>query len=702
MRFRSVPETAAYLQTTASECGLACLGWVAASCGSAVPLRELRARFAISLRGTTLDDMVRFAWALQLQARPLRLELDEVKQLATPCILHWDMSHFVVLKRIRRDRLTLHDPAHGERQLTLAQASTHFTGVAIELMPTPGFEQAAPKPPVPWRRLVGQIHGLRRSLSQLFVLAASLQVLALLAPLLTQWIVDGVIVSGDLDLLWVLSIGLVLVMLIRIGLDALRGWLGLIVTTQFGTQWAARVMGHLLRLPMHWFEVRHTGDVVSRFQSVQSIQQTVTGKLVEIFLDGLFALVTLLVMLVYSVKLALVVIVSVIGYAAIRILPHGAYHRANDEALTHEAHTQSHFLESLRAMQTIKLAGMEAQRGARWLNLAVEGINRRVATQTMTLAFTAGYALMFGLESILVLGWGAYQVIHALLTVGMLMAFLSYKDEFSSRMQRLIDNLMATRMLRLHVERLADIVLVETEHVTGSMPEQLDSTPWLKGSIRLDDVSFRYGQGGEWVLRHISLEIKAGEHIAIVGPTGCGKTTLAKLLVGLLQPTEGVVCVGGWTLSQIGLANWRRHVGAVMQDDQLLSSSLQESISGFADHIDQERLRSVVQLAGIDRDIAAMPMGFHTLIGDMGSSLSGGQKQRILLARALYRQPSVLILDEATSHLDVDRERQVNTAIKQLPITRITIAHRPETIKMADRVMDLSTVNHIGTRREAS
>lgn len=293
---------------------------------------------------------------------------------------------------------------------------------------------------------------------------------------------------------------------------------------------------------------------------------------------------------------------------------------------------------------------------------------------------------------------GASQVINGLLTVGMLMAFISYKDEFSSRMQRFVDNLMSIRMLRLHVERLSDIVLADKENTSGSMPEQLDPAEWLESTIQLDNVSFRYGDGSAWVLRNISLEIKEGEHVAIIGPTGCGKTTLAKIMLGLLVPTEGTVRVGGLPLSQIGLSNWRRQVGAVMQDDQLLSSSLQDSICGFADHIDFERMRSVAQLAAIDEEITAMPMGYHTLIGDMGSSLSGGQKQRLLLARALYRQPRVLVLDEATSHLDVGRERQVNESIKRLPVTRITIAHRPETIKMADRVIDLSEVNQTGMR----
>ena len=618
MTGHSASRHATYLQTTATECGLACLGFIAASHGHAFEMSELRARFAVSMRGTTLTDLIRLAGNLELQARPLRLELDELHQLATPCILHWDMNHFVVLERVVRDRIVIHDPGHGRRSLLLAQVSSHFTGVALELVPTPEFEKVTPKPPVGWRQLVGRIDGWRRSLGQLFLLAASLQVMALITPLFTQWIVDGAIVSGDVDLLWVLAIGFVLVMIVRIAMEALRGWLGIVIATQFGTQWGARVMGHLLRLPMQWFEVRHTGDIVSRFQSMQSIQQTVSGKLVDILLDGLFGIVTLLVMMLYSVKLAAVVVVSILCYAAIRVLPHSAFHRANDEALTHEARAQTHFLESLRAMQAIKLAGLEQQRGARWLSLSIQGINRRVTTQKLTLFFGAGYGLVFGLESIIVLGWGAVLTIEGALTVGMLMAFISYKNEFSSRLQRLIDNLMSIRMLRLHVERLSDIVLAEKEKITGSMPEQVDAKKWLEPSIRLDNVSFRYGDGGAWILRNVNIEIGAGEHVAIVGPTGCGKTTLAKIILGLLVPTEGTVQVGSLPLSQIGLSNWRRHVGAVMQDDQLLSSNLQENICGFNEHVDFERMQLVVRLAAIHDEIAAMPMGFHTLIGDMG------------------------------------------------------------------------------------
>ena len=681
-----------YLQTAAAECGLACLGFVAAHHGKPFSMSELRSRFALSIRGVYLSDLIRMGALLGLNARPVRLPLEALPKLATPCILHWDMSHFIVLVKATGKRLWIHDPARGECSMSLAEASPHFTGVALELSPAEAFERVSPRPAVGWRQLIGRVVGLKRSLTQLFLLAVSLQVVALLLPLFTQWLIDGPVVSGNLDLLWVVVTGFVLVTVIRTVLEWTRGWLGIIATQQLGVQWAARVAGHLLKLPMKWFEVRHTGDVLSRFQSMQSIQQAVTGRLVDILLDGALSLLVIAVMLVYSPLLTAIVVIAMGLYGVIRHGAHGKFHRLSDQAMTHEAVAQTHFLESLRAIQAVKLAGLEEQRTSRWSNLMVLAINHRMHTQRMTLSFGAAYGLLFGLETVAVLSTGARMAIEGSLTIGMLMAFITYKDDFSARTQRLIDNVMGLRMLRLHVDRLSDIVLTETERTTGTIPERFDTGGWLPARIELDNVSFRYGDAGNWVLRNVSLSVGEGEHVAIVGATGCGKTTLAKIILGLLEPTEGTVRVGGVPLTQVGLANWRRHVGAVMQDDQLFSGTLRDNIAAFDEQVDLERVETAARLAAIHEDIVAMPMGYHTLNGDMGNTLSGGQRQRIFLARALYRQPPVLVLDEATSHLDVGREREVNQAICSLPVTRITIAHRPETIAMAERVIDLTAL----------
>ena len=240
-------------------------------------------------------------------------------------------------------------------------------------------------------------------------------------------------------------------------------------------------------------------------------------------------------------------------------------------------------------------------------------------------------------------------------------------------------------MLRLHGERLADIVLTPPED-DHALPEALPPT---EPRIELEGLSFRYAAGEPWVLRKCSFSIEVGESVAIIGPSGCGKTTLLKLLLGLLQPTEGVIRIGGHDLNKLGVRNMRAVVGAVMQDDQLFAGSIADNISFFDQDFNLERIAAAARLAAVHEEIVAMPMGYHGLIGDMGSSLSGGQKQRIMLARALYRQPTLLVLDEATSHLDVMRERLVNDAVKQLTLTKVIVAHRPETIASADRVVVL-------------
>lgn len=678
-----------YLQTTPTECGLACLGYVAASHGVEYAMTDLRAKYTVSLRGSTLMGLVGIGAALGFSCRPVRLELEELNQLSLPCILHWQMNHFVVLKKVARGRVVIHDPAKGERILSLAEVSRQFTGVALELTPSPEFEGIPTRQSISITRLIGKVNGLVRSLTQIAVLAVAMQLFALLAPVVAQWIVDGAIVSGDREFLLVLALAYALIAIIKILLETVRGWLVIVLATQFNLQWAGRVIGHLLHLPVHWFEMRHTGDIMSRFQSMQAIQQTITGKLVEVALDAGFGLIVLAVMFLYSPMMSVFALAAVLGYLLIRVLPHDLYHRLTDEALAHEAKAQTHFLESIRAVHTTKLAGLELQRRAKWLNLYVAGVNKRISAQKMSLGFSTGYNLVFAAEAIAVLAVGATKVMDNELTVGMLIAFISYKDDFTSRMQRFIDNLMSMRMLSLHAERLADIVLAEKEKTEGVVQDKFINRKEFNPAIKFKNLGFRYGENSPWVFRNLNLSIQPGEHVAIVGVSGCGKTTLVKLALGLLEPVEGSIEIDNTPLTQFGLNNWRRLVGAVLQEDQLFSGSVQDNISGFDLTMNCEWVYRSAKLAGIDKEIEALPMRYLTQIGDMGNSFSGGQKQRLIIARALYKLPSVLVLDEATSHLDIETERLVNMAIRSLNITRLTIAHRPETINMADRIVSL-------------
>jgi ATP-binding cassette, subfamily B, bacterial CvaB/MchF/RaxB len=683
------------LQTEAAECGLASLAMVAAFHGYRTDLASLRAKYAISLKGATLTELMRIATTLGLQTRPVRLDLAEMQELKTPCILHWNLNHFVVLKKATRTGIEIHDPARGKRTLKYAEVSEQFTGVALELMPGMDFKKKEDKQSLKLSGLFGKVTGLKRSLVQVFILAAALEAFGLVAPFFSQWIIDDALISGDIDLLTVLVIGGLLMALTRMGVGLIRSWVVMHLTTNLSMQWFSNVFSHLLKLPMAWFEKRHLGDVVSRFGAITAIQGALTGGVIGAVLDGLMTVITLAMMFVYSAQLSMVVIAAAGLYAAIRIARYGALRDASAEQIVLGAKQQSHFMESVRGVQALKLFNREEDRRQRYLSMAVDTTNNSLSIQKQNLAFSTVNGILVALENALVLYLGAKLVMSNAFSVGMLIAFMSYKDQFVGRISSLIDQAIAFKMLGLQAERLADIVLTppeDAQNVGNAISHDAcggEASDALTPSIEVRNVSFRYAQGEAWVLRNVNVHIHAGESVAIAGPSGCGKTTLLKIMLGQLQPEEGEVLIGGIPLKQLGLKTYREHIGVVMQDDQLFAGSFAENISFFDPHQDQSRIEAASRLAAIHDDVMRMPMGYNTLVGDMGTTLSGGQKQRVILARALYKKPRLLFLDEATSHLDTGTESLVNQAVKGLSMTRITIAHRPQTLQMAERLVIL-------------
>jgi ATP-binding cassette subfamily B protein RaxB len=672
-----------FMQSEAAECGLAAIAIVAYAKGVSMGLSEIRRRFPLSLKGAKLSDLIRIAQQLGFATRPVRLEMEDLGKLKLPCILHWDLNHFVVLADIGRSKAIILDPAVGKRKLSLDEVSDHFTGVALELTPAAEFKLQRAAPAVTAKQLTGSVRGLWSALAQILLLSVALQVFVVLAPFYMQWVVDQVLVSADRDLLTVLGLGFGLALVLQIGISLLRGWSVVYLSSRLGLQWMGNVFAHLLKLPLDYFEKRHLGDITSRMSSVQAMQRTLTTSFVEAIIDGLMAVVTLGLMLFYSWKLALVTLLAVTLYLGIRAVAYRPVRDRTEQQLVAGAKQQTHLLESLRGMQSLKVAGEESQRRSTYDNLMHDTVNQEVRLAWMGLGFNSASQLVFGIERIAVIWIGATLALQNVFSVGMLIAYLAYKDQFAGRMAALIDKWIEFRMLRLHGERLADIVLTPPEE-QAAQPEVL---PPASTRIEAENLSFRYGDGEPWVLKDCSFTVEAGESVAIVGASGCGKTTLVKVLLGLLPPTEGIVRVGGHDLHKTGPRSVRTLVGAVMQDDQLFAGSVADNISFFDPEMDQVRIEHAARLAAVHDEIAAMPMGYHSLIGDMGSSLSGGQKQRVILARALYRNPKLLFLDEATSHLDVVKERLVNDAVKALSLTKVIVAHRPETIASADRVL---------------
>jgi ATP-binding cassette subfamily B protein RaxB len=652
---------------------------------------DLRKRFPVGAKGTTLAQLMNYAHALNLSTRPLRADLEELSKLTLPCILHWDLNHFVVLKKVNRGLsgqtvLQILDPAVGERRVSLSEASSVFTGVALELLPNASFKAADERKKVRLIDLTGKIFGLRSAIIQIVLLSLVLEVFSIAAPLFNQFVIDDVIVSGDRDLLDVITIGFALLFITQSAISLARSWFLMRWSMDVSFQWSSRVFSHLTRLPLLYFSKRHLGDVVSRFGSLTAIQSALTTVFVESALDGLMALFALAMMFTYSAKLSTLVLVSVLLYIIIKWAFYTPFRDANRERLVLSARESSHFLETIRAMAAIKLYGREAHRLARWQNLRIATVNRDVKTQQLSILFKISNSTIFGIQSLLLFYIGAKYVMGGVLSVGMLTAFASYASTFSARISNLIDAFSNTKVLDVHYDRLGDIVFE---------PPESESLHFLEGAkfngkISIRNIRFRYSDCEPWVLDGINLEIDAGESIAIVGPSGCGKTTLCKILLGLLIPNEGEIFLDGIPVNRLGLENYRKFIGTVMQEDTLVAGSLEDNISFFDANSDRQFVMECAKNAAIHDEVEAMPMGYHTLIGEMGGALSGGQKQRVLLARALYKRPLILALDEATSHLDIDNERRVINVLRDMKLTRIMIAHRPETIDSADRVIMIS------------
>lgn len=682
------PRLPLIIQSEAAECGLACLAMVSSSHGHEVDLPAIRRLFSVSLKGTTLKDVLVMGQRLGMTGRGLRLEPEQLGGIRMPCILHWDMNHFVVLKEVRRNRITIHDPAVGVRTLTLEQVGRHFTGIALELTPTSAFEKKKEVSKLPLSALWGQMRGTGRALAQSLALSVVLQILALASPFYMQLAVDEAVPKGDEGLLTALALGFTLLMLIQIGTEWLRSHVLLYLNGALNFQMSANLFHHLARLPLEWFEKRHIGDIVSRFGATGPIQHLISEGLVAAFVDGVMAMLTLAMILIYSPKLTAIVFAALAAYGLLRFALYRVFRDQQEEVIHAGAKEQTTFIETMRAIQSIKIFARESDREAVWQNRFADTIRRGTRLARLNISFSSANHLIYGLENILVIYVGARAVLAGDMTLGVLFAFLSYKEQFLGKATNLIETGIQYKMLDLYLNRLADIALTEREPGLNIERQGLIERP-IRGGLELRNVSYRYAETEPEVFVGVNMRVEPGEFVAITGPSGGGKTTLLKVMLGLFQPKTGTVLIDGVPLDHIVTQSFRSQIGVVMQDDKLLSGSIADNICFFDQHLDIEWMRACAKTAGIDDEIMAMPMNYNTLIGDMGTTLSGGQRQRVLLARALYRKPRILFMDESTSNLDVHKEREVNQALAKLNITRIVIAHRPETIRAADRIVEL-------------
>ncbi|MFP8152635.1 colicin V export peptidase/ABC transporter CvaB [Escherichia coli] len=673
-------------QTETAECGLACLAMICGHFGKNIDLIYLRRKFNLSARGATLAGINGIAEQLGMATRALSLELDELRVLKTPCILHWDFSHFVVLVSVKRNRYVLHDPAKGIRYISREEMSRYFTGVALEVWPGSEFQSETLQTRISLRSLINSIYGIKRTLAKIFCLSVVIEAINLLMPVGTQLVMDHAIPAGDRGLLTLISAALMFFILLKAATSTLRAWSSLVMSTLINVQWQSGLFDHLLRLPLAFFERRKLGDIQSRFDSLDTLRATFTTSVIGFIMDSIMVVGVCVMMLLYGGYLTWIVLCFTTIYIFIRLVTYGNYRQISEECLVREARAASYFMETLYGIATVKIQGMVGIRGAHWLNMKIDAINSGIKLTRMDLLFGGINTFVTACDQIVILWLGAGLVIDNQMTIGMFVAFSSFRGQFSERVASLTSFLLQLRIMSLHNERIADIALHEKEEKKPEIEIVADMGPI---SLETNGLSYRYDSQSAPIFSALSLSVAPGESVAITGASGAGKTTLMKVLCGLFEPDSGRVLINGIDIRQIGINNYHRMIACVMQDDRLFSGSIRENICGFAEEMDEEWMVECARASHIHDVIMNMPMGYETLIGELGEGISGGQKQRIFIARALYRKPGILFMDEATSALDSESEHFVNVAIKNMNITRVIIAHRETTLRTVDRVISI-------------
>lgn len=683
LRRRRVP---VILQQERAECGLCCLMMIAGHFGKHPDQSVLRDRFLRSGHGTTVQELLAMAGALQLVARPVRLGISEVRTLQLPAIVHWRMNHFVVLVRARRNKFLVHDPALGKRTVSGPEFHECFTGVAIEVGRQRVFTVSDDRQKPRLTRFVTSFANLYRYLAVMCVLLLVSQILALVPSVATQILIDEVVSGQDRAWLYRALAGLAVVMLVTAVLDSLRGWISLYTGIRLAVDSTVCVIDHLFRLPVSFVQRRHLGDLVSKLDSLGPIRLALTDHGIAAVVQVAVMTTTLVIMYLYSPALTAVSVVGLAMSTFLVLLLLPRERALGERFLVHSASQNTSLMESLKSFETIASLAIRQARRLHWQNNFMRASEARVAQGKMAILRTALGGVINAAEQVAFLAIGIAGILEKEISLGVMFAFVVLRARFGAAAVVLLDLAQRFAMLKVHVRRLSDIALTSTVPDSPAGAVSRD----VRGRVSAHQLKFGY-EPAKPVIRGFSCNIVPGSNVVITGPSGCGKTTLLKILSGQLSPDGGQVLVDGICCSLWDRDVLRSQVAIVLQNDRIFNGTVAENISAFSPSPDLARVREAAIIAGIWEDIQALPMRLETYTGDSAPGLSGGQVQRLTMARALYRHPKILFLDEATSHLDIDTEKTILRNIARLNITIISVAHRPEAIAMAQQVISLRT-----------
>ncbi len=691
-----------YAQQNASDCGPACLVMVSRYWGKQFSLNRLRNLANVNRDGSSLRRLCFAAESVGFSTRPVQATLDQLAKQKLPAIVHWEGKHFIVVYEITKTNVVVCDPARGQRTLTHREFNKDWSGYALLLQPTLKFKDTKASSTSVWQffELI-KPHWLM--LLEIFIASIFLQLFGLVTPIFTQLILDRVVVQRSQITLTTVVLGLVLFSLFRVAMTGLRQYLLIHTAKKIDVALIVGFIRHVFRLPLNFFESRYVGDIVSRVQENRKIEEFMTGETLSIVLDLLTVFIYGGMMFWYNWQMALLALVIVPPFSILALVSAPFLRRISREIFYATTKQNSYLIEALSGVRTVKASAVEQTVRWNWEELLNKAIKIEFSAHVFNTQLQMVSGTLEAFTSTGLLWYGAFLVIQDQLTIGQLVAFNMVLGQFISPFQRLSVVWNQLQEVLIAVERINDVLDSEPEE--NLQQQEKAKLGQLQGHIQFENVTFRYHDDSDNnVLENLSFEVKPGQMVALVGRSGSGKTTISKLVLGFYPPSDGKVLIDGLDITTIMIESLRSQIGVVDQDTFLFGGTIQENISLCHPSAGLEQVMKAAQLAGAHEFIQQLPMGYDTQIGEGGGMLSGGQRQRIAIARALMGNPKLLVLDEATSHLDPESERiiqrNLNTILKGR--TTLVIAHRLSTIRNADLilVMDRGVLIESGTHQE--
>jgi ATP-binding cassette subfamily B protein len=657
--------------------------------GKRFSINRLRDIANVDRNGASLRGLAAAAEMIGFSPRPVKATLDKLAKQNLPAIAHWEGKHYIVVYEVTRNRVIVCDPNIGQRRLTHAEFKAGWTGYALLLQPTTLLKEVEESTQPFW-----QFFELMKPhwLVLLEVLFASIliQIFGLVTPLMTQLLLDRVVVQRSTLTLTAVGLGLLIFSLFRVAMTGLRQYLLDHTANRIDMALIVGFLKHTFRLPLSFFEFRFVGDIISRVQENRKIQRFLAGEALSISLDLLTVFVYVGLMFWYNWKMALLVLVIVPPFVLLALLATPFLQRVSRDIFSAYNAESSYLIESLTGIRTIKSMAIERTVRWHWEELFHKSIRMIFSGQVINNMLVIFSSTIEAVATTALLWFGAWQVIENQLTIGQLVAFNMLLSNVIRPFQRLIVLWNQLQEVIIAIERINDVIDAEPEEDLEHQTRQ--TLPPIRGHIRFDRVTFRYHPESEVnTIENLTFEVLPGQTVALVGRSGSGKTTISKLVLGLYPPTEGKILIDGYDVTTISLLSLRQQIGVVDQDTFLFGGTVRENITVGHPEATLDDIIEAAQQAGAHKFIKELPAGYETQIGEGGGMLSGGQRQRLAIARALLGNPRLLILDEATSSLDAESERIIQTNLNKIVEGRTTliIAHRLSTVRNADLILVL-------------